>query len=124
MRHHFATAPVELIAQIFFAARVGLGLAFSFLYLRARCVQRRSRFARDFVPQHQSGLGGRTTTHHVLVGATDVGRADLQNDAVLRATAPRSTSSGVGMVRTSTLPCPTYTTPRFPAINVSGCLIG
>jgi hypothetical protein len=40
-------------------------------------------FAGDLVSEHHAGRRRRTTPHHVLVGAADIGRDDLEDDAVI-----------------------------------------
>src|SRR3981081_1166845 len=40
-------------------------------------------FAGDLVSQHHAGRRRRAASHHVLIGATDIRRYDLENDAVV-----------------------------------------
>ena len=40
-------------------------------------------FAGDLVAQHHAFRCSRTSAHHVLIAATDIGCDDLENDAVL-----------------------------------------
>src|SRR6202043_2939020 len=40
-------------------------------------------FASDLVSEHHAGRRRRATPHHVLVGAADIRRDDLENDAVI-----------------------------------------
>jgi hypothetical protein len=40
-------------------------------------------FAGDLVSEHRAGRRRRAPPHHVLVGAADIGRDELENDAVV-----------------------------------------
>jgi len=75
-----------------------------------------NHFTGNFMTQHQPSRRGCASAHHMLVAAANVGRNDLQNDAMLAFSVSQCEFRKVDGVNFD-LPGPMYSTPLLLAIG-------